>query len=185
MLLRHSGDGSTKEPFLNPSIVRVRQVCKSAGSFQRSHHTHTSPRCVTLRLPEASDTRHDASVFEVAAQPRDVALRRGAEEIHIFAAKVRRQKVAYQESRFGRVHVSLGIRQRASSSDPPWAKRTKSLRRPSGRRPGGQPGHAGHTMRLTQTPQRVVTHRPARCRHCSCHSWGREPRASSGGRSSS
>ncbi|HEY9285108.1 MAG TPA: IS66 family transposase, partial [Pyrinomonadaceae bacterium] len=57
---------------------------------------------------------------------------------------------------------------RPPSTDPPWAKRTKSLRRPSGKRPGGQPGHAGHTLRLTQTPQRVVTHRPARCRHCSC-----------------
>jgi transposase len=56
---------------------------------------------------------------------------------------------------------------RPPSMDPPWAKRTKSLRRPSGRRPGGQPGHTGHTLRLTQTPQRVVTHRPARCRHCS------------------
>lgn len=57
---------------------------------------------------------------------------------------------------------------RPPSSDPPWAKRTKSLRRPSGRRVGGQPGHAGHTLRLTPKPQRVVTHRPERCRHCSC-----------------
>ena len=45
---------------------------------------------------------------------------------------------------------------RPPSSDAPWAKRTKSLRRPSGKRPGGQPGHAGHTLRLTHTPQRVV-----------------------------
>jgi transposase len=56
---------------------------------------------------------------------------------------------------------------RPPSIDPPWAKRTKSLRRPSGRRVGGQPGHAGRTLRLTQNPHRVVTHRPARCRHCS------------------
>ena len=56
---------------------------------------------------------------------------------------------------------------RPPSTDPPWAKRTRSLRRPSGKRPGGQPGHAGHTLRLTPKPQRVVTRRPARCRHCS------------------
>src|SRR5215210_257101 len=55
---------------------------------------------------------------------------------------------------------------RPPSSDPPWAKRTKSLRRPSGKRPGGQLGHAGHTLRLTQKPQRVITHRPMQCRHC-------------------
>ncbi len=56
---------------------------------------------------------------------------------------------------------------RPPSTDPPWAKRTRSLRRPSGRRVGGQPGHVGHTLRLTPKPHRVVTHRPARCRHCS------------------
>ena len=56
---------------------------------------------------------------------------------------------------------------RPPSTDPPWAKRTKSLRRPSGRRVGGQPGHAGRTLRLTPKPHCVVTHRPARCRHCS------------------
>ena len=56
---------------------------------------------------------------------------------------------------------------RPPSADPPWAKRTKSLRRPSGKRPGGQPGHIGHMLRLTQTPRRVITHRPAKCRQCS------------------
>lgn len=54
---------------------------------------------------------------------------------------------------------------RLPSTDPPWRKRTRSLRRPSGRRPGGQVGHPGHTLRLTQKPTRVVTHRPKRCRH--------------------
>lgn len=56
---------------------------------------------------------------------------------------------------------------RPPSTDPPWAKRTKSLRRPSGRRVGGQPGHPGRTLRLTQRPHRVITHHPAKCRHCS------------------
>ncbi|HEX8148489.1 MAG TPA: IS66 family transposase [Pyrinomonadaceae bacterium] len=56
---------------------------------------------------------------------------------------------------------------RPPSTDTPWAKRRKSLRPPSGRRVGGQPGHAGRTLRLTPKPHRVVTHRPARCRHCS------------------
>jgi transposase len=55
---------------------------------------------------------------------------------------------------------------RPPSTDPPWSKRTKSLRRPSGRRPGGQVGHPGHTLRLTQKPTRVITYRPAQCRHC-------------------
>jgi transposase len=55
---------------------------------------------------------------------------------------------------------------RPPSSDPPWAKRTKSLRRPSGRRPGGQAGHLGETLRLTERPHRTVEHRPRECRSC-------------------
>jgi transposase len=57
---------------------------------------------------------------------------------------------------------------RPPSTDPPWAKRTKSLRRPSGRRPGGQAGHHGSTLRLSAHPSRVVEHRPRQCRHCHC-----------------
>jgi transposase len=55
---------------------------------------------------------------------------------------------------------------RPPSTDPPWAKRTRSLRRPSGRRPGGQAGHHGETLRLSQRPDRVVEHRPQECRGC-------------------
>ena len=55
---------------------------------------------------------------------------------------------------------------RPPSTDPPWSKRTKSLRRPTGRRPGGQAGHPGHTLRLTRKPTHIVSHRPPECRHC-------------------
>ncbi|MDT5268261.1 MAG: transposase [Acidobacteriota bacterium] len=55
---------------------------------------------------------------------------------------------------------------RPPSSDPPWAKRTRSLRQPSGRRPGGQAGHSGETLRLSNNPNRVVEHRPRECRGC-------------------
>lgn len=55
---------------------------------------------------------------------------------------------------------------RPPSTDPLWAKRTRSLRRPSGRCPGGQAGHRGSTLRLTAHPSRVVEHRPQECRHC-------------------
>jgi transposase len=55
---------------------------------------------------------------------------------------------------------------RPPSSDPPWAKRTRSLRRPSGRRPGGQAGHHGETLRLSERPDRTVEHRPRECQGC-------------------
>jgi transposase len=73
---------------------------------------------------------------------------------------------------------------RPPSTDPPWAKRTKSLRRPSGKRPGGQAGHRGATLRLSARPDRVVEHRPQKCRGCHAplhHGSGGAPPAAASG----
>jgi transposase len=42
----------------------------------------------------------------------------------------------------------------------------KSLRRPSGRGPGGQPGHGGANLAAVADPGEVVTHAPAGCAGC-------------------
>jgi transposase len=43
---------------------------------------------------------------------------------------------------------------------------TKSLRRPSGRKPGGQCGHDGGHLALVAEPDEVLTHPPASCAGC-------------------
>ena len=57
-----------------------------------------------------------------------------------------------------------------NSGKPPSSdglgRKTKSLRRRSGKRPGGQLGHRGETLHLVATPDAVVEHRPAVCAHC-------------------
>jgi transposase len=54
-----------------------------------------------------------------------------------------------------------------NSGKPPssdgLARKTRSLRRRSGKKPGGQLGHRGETLRLVATPDAVVEQRPARC----------------------
>lgn len=57
-----------------------------------------------------------------------------------------------------------------NSSKPPSSdglvRKTKSLRRRSGKKRGGQIGHQGDTLRLVATPDAVVEHRLAICLHC-------------------
>ncbi len=57
-----------------------------------------------------------------------------------------------------------------TSGKPPSSdglgRKTKSLRRRSGKQPGGQLGHRGETLHLVATPNAVVEHRPAVCAQC-------------------
>lgn len=55
------------------------------------------------------------------------------------------------------------------SLDLPWTKpkRTRSLRKRSGRRVGGQAGHDGVTLRQVAAPNRIVVHQAEQCRQCS------------------
>jgi transposase len=53
------------------------------------------------------------------------------------------------------------------SSDSPFAKPApKSLRRKSGRKPGGQPGHSGSTLALVDKPDERLRHEPGPCTGC-------------------
>jgi transposase len=69
----------------------------------------------------------------------------------------------------GRVRLSSRNSSRPPSSDgyaKPPASSTRSLRRRSGRRPGGQPGSEGHHLAQVEVPDAVVPHEPGRCGGC-------------------
>src|SRR2546421_11310759 len=57
-----------------------------------------------------------------------------------------------------------------NSSKPPstdgYAKKTRSLRKSSGKKPGGQEGHAGSTRPLVEMPDEIIVVRPQKCAHC-------------------
>jgi len=78
-------------------------------------------------------------------------------------------RIAALTARVEQLEVRLGGHSQNShrppSSDgprqPPRSQRTRS-----GKAPGGQPGHPGHTLAMTDTPDQVVTHHPEQCAHC-------------------
>ena len=56
---------------------------------------------------------------------------------------------------------------RPPSSDSPFSRPApKSLRRKSGRKPGGQPGHPGSTLALVDNPNERKRHEPGPCTGC-------------------
>ena len=52
------------------------------------------------------------------------------------------------------------------SSDGLKKGKPKSLREKTGRKPGGQKGHKGHTLKMSETPDEVVLHGVEECAHC-------------------
>lgn len=44
--------------------------------------------------------------------------------------------------------------------------KTKSLRESDGKKPGGQNGHEGNTLKMTETPDIIIEHKPQYCNHC-------------------
>ena len=82
-----------------------------------------------------------------------------------------RARVAALESENAELKRRLGMNSTNSSkppsSDSPFTKPApKSLRRKSGRKPGGQPGHPGSTLALVADPNERKRHEPGLCTGC-------------------
>jgi len=77
-----------------------------------------------------------------------------------------REKIAELERR-------LGLNSQTSSKPPSSdglkkLKRTKSLRKSTGKKPGGQKGHQGYTLEAVSAPEKLVTHQAECCLECGC-----------------
>jgi transposase len=85
------------------------------------------------------------------------------------------QTIADKDKQIADLERQLAARRRNStnSSKPPSSdglagpqRRRGSLRKKSGRKPGGQPGHTGHDRQPVENPNRVEEVLPQQCQHC-------------------
>jgi transposase len=65
-----------------------------------------------------------------------------------------------------RTPKNSGNSSKPPSSDLPKIQKTQSLRTPSGKKPGGQPGHEGTTLKISGTPDTIQQHIPNYCTCC-------------------
>jgi transposase len=80
-----------------------------------------------------------------------------------------KEQLAQANARIKELEDRLAKDSRTSSKPPSadgLARLPRRSRRPSGKRPGGQAGHAGYTLSMLEQPDEVVRHRPAVCRQC-------------------
>lgn len=95
------------------------------------------------------------------------------ELIHL--VKEQAQKIVMLEEKIGKLELELEkykVRKDSNNSSVPPSKdenrppRTSSLRQKSDRKVGGQPGHDGKTLEMTQTPDQIIEHRACFCPEC-------------------
>jgi hypothetical protein len=71
------------------------------------------------------------------------------------------------QSELGRLREDAALNSRNSSLPPSRDRgekpKPKSLRKKSGRRPGGQPGHSGRTLQFSESPQHTTVHPLLEC----------------------
>lgn len=92
-----------------------------------------------------------------------------------------KQKIAFLEAKVDDLEEKLSsalqllsqvsLKKDSSNSHIPPTKdlsgrKTKSLRKKSGKKPGGQPGHQGNNLKISATPDAIEVLKPSYCNHC-------------------
>jgi transposase len=154
-----------------PTIRLIESLIEQLSDFERILGAHQQ------RIIDAQHERNE----RLAARLKRVEQKLVCKECEVhqltrriqeLQAEIERVGLAQGEVVGGEVRLDSHNSGLPPSSDPPGAKaaravrRTRSLRRQSGKRVGGQVGHLGATLRQVEYPDRLRVHAPRRCRGC-------------------
>jgi len=110
----------------------------------------------TLRLPTEEEIR------AIARQGEDAVVALVSELLQVVALLAKR----VQELEDKQAKNSSNSSKPPSSDGMSKAKRTRSLRKSSGKKSGAQEGHPGHRLEMTEKPDRVKRYQVERCAQC-------------------
>ena len=115
--------------------------------------------------------RHENRLLREQASLQQELISRQQEQITLLERQLSRQQE--QLGQFAQQVKALQDRLAKDSHNshlPPssdrFSRHPKSLRKKSGKQPGGQPGHQGKTLLLSPCPDEVQVHAVERCEHC-------------------
>lgn len=146
------------------SIVRLIGDLEAEIEDLRSRHVARPQRTIDaqkaeIKRLEQTVANKDTELFEVHQINRQLQMRIRELEKFIEAGSTASASPVKRDSHNSNQPPSL---------DLPWIKpkRTRSLRKQSGLKVGGQPGHEGVTLRQVAEPQRIIIHQTDECRSC-------------------
>lgn len=154
-----------------PTLRLIEDLIEQLSDFERvlgerqqriidSQHERNERLAARLKRVEEKLARKECEVYALTRRLRELQ------------AEVERLTLVQGEAAGGELRRDSHNSGLPPSSDLPRAKaanavrRTRSLRRKTGRRVGGQMGHRGATLRQVEFPDRLRVHAPRRCRGC-------------------